>query len=108
MKYESIPEVVTAEVYKEGLEDGWTLPWSEFFENHISYFSNKDEAEIYAVELLGGDYADLIVETPVPYIGNKRDNSMVRPGDFIITHDNGMKSVMSPTEFHAKYREVNE
>ena len=46
--------------------------------------------------------------TKVPYIYNNEDLLYVSKDDFIITHTSGMKSVMSPTEFHAKYREVNE
>lgn len=106
MKYVSIPEFVTAEVYRPGLEDGWVLYWSDFWDNYREYFVTKEEAEWYGKRISPEEFEDLIVETPVPYIGNKRSNQMVHPGDFILTHKDGSRTVISPEEFHRKYEEV--
>lgn len=85
MKYVSIPEVITAELYRPGLEDGFKCyaafcPWDA-----ASNCRNQcKDAEAY--------------------IRTHLCSLKVRPGDFILTHADNSRTVISPEEFHKKYK----
>jgi hypothetical protein len=106
MKYRRKPVVVDAEIYRPGLEDGWLACWSDFWDNYDKTFKTKSEAEVFLSTLSPADYEELIVETPVPYIRTLEGKHMISSGGYIVTAENGSRTVMSPQEFREQFEEV--
>lgn len=79
-KYRKKPEIVEAEVYRAGMEDG-------FRPVYVFAHGESEEKE--------------------PYIGGTfKCAQTINSGDYILTHADGTRSVMSPEAFHAAYEGV--
>lgn len=112
MKYRKKPVVIDAEVYREGLEDGWTVLFSGNFFNYEKDFTTLDEAKEFISNNMGYHEVDIvdkndeiIYERPFAYILASKDKHHVRQGDYIVTNEYGSMTVYSPVVFH-KYFEA--
>jgi hypothetical protein len=106
MKYRKLPVIIDAEVYREGLEDGWILYWSDNTDNYHDTFTTKEDAEEYARNLNPVDYDDLIVEDEQPYIKTLEGNHLITKGDYIITGVKGERYPCKADIFAMTYEKV--
>jgi hypothetical protein len=93
-KYRKKPVVVEAEVYKEGMEDGW------------GYEDRLPPMKI-------GTYADLFENSKIidgvrmfPYINTLEGRHYISKGDYIITGIKGERYPCKPDIFEATYERV--
>lgn len=110
MKYRKKPVVIDAEVYREGLEDGWTVFFSGNFFNYEKDFVTIDQANEFINNNMGYHEVDIdditdeiIYECPFAYILTSEDRYYVRQGDYIVTNEDGSGTVYSPVVFHKHF-----
>jgi hypothetical protein len=86
MKYRKKPVEVTAEIYRPGLEDGFKClaGYNRFYCN-----ISCDDCGSH-----------------IPYIVTPKGHRFVSEDCYIVTHNNGSKSVVSPQEFHEQYEVI--
>jgi len=109
MKYRKKPVVAEAEVYQEGMEDGWIVYYSDTFGNYFEKVNTEDEAIAFTKQLLLAEgLDDLIIERPAPYIKTLEGPQMISPGDYIITGVKGEKYPCKPDIFQMTYERCDE
>ena len=89
-KYGKKPVVVDAEVYREGMEDGWLHVLEKFIEVDPRQIAEQKEAGIEMV----------------PVILTIEGYHVVSPGDYIITGVKGERYPCKPDIFNATYELV--
>jgi hypothetical protein len=99
-KYRKKPLVIEAEVYCEGMEDGFIVYFSGNVLNYEYSFDNYDEAMEFITDNMGYPMViqedkgyEIIYENPRPYINTLEGKLFVSKGDYIIT---GIKSERYP------------
>lgn len=110
MKYQSKPQIVDAEVFQWGMEDGivrWNLiiP-KEINEYHPELNSTKYPGylAIYDKELDERGFNQ--TEGFVPYIIAADGNKRVAEGDYILTNSEGVRDSCNPDLFQLFYEPV--
>ena len=95
-KYRKKPVVVEADVYKEGMEDGYLVYETEYLDESWYYFVTKDEY-------------DPNVHTVVkPAIKTLEGWHEISEGDYIITGIKGERYPCKPDIFELTYEPVEE
>ena len=108
-KYRKKPVIVEAEVYKIGLEDGFTLFWSDVHGEYQQNFKKLENALSFAEKLPNKGYdEDLIIEDPRPFIKTLEGNHLISKGDYIVTGIKGERYPVKPDIFHATYELVED
>jgi len=98
MKFRKKPVVIEAEVYRDGLEDG-------FVDGYYDYLG-----KVYTVK----DYPDKWWEEvscktiKIPYINTLEGKHYISPGDWIITGINGERYPCKPDIFEKTYEAIKE
>ena len=104
------PELVDAEVFHGGSEDGWIVYFSGEWFNYERTFETKEQAE----EFVSNNDGKLMVETeerlygicyedPTAYISIRGKEYRISEGYYIVTHTDGSKYVMHPKYFRDTY-----
>lgn len=94
-KFEKRPEVIEADIYKEGMEDGFA-------------YDIDGAGLLTETEALEGGYSvedrEKIpyVNADDPFVGKVKINT----GDYVTINPNGSKRVWSPDEFEILYKKV--
>lgn len=112
-KYRKKPIVIEAEVYKEGMEDGWHL----FFTGNLSEgeikFRTKQEAYDFIKNNEGANHLweedrkyEIIYEKPLPYINTLEGKHYISEGDYIIIGIKGERYPCKPNIFLETYEKV--
>jgi hypothetical protein len=102
MKYQRITEIIDAEEYKVGMEDG--------FGYHCNWYETSTTADCYldkqrnhCAEECGGEQL-----SKTAYINDAVIKLFVGPGCFIVTDEYGGRSVYTADVFHMTFKEVEE
>lgn len=106
-KYCKKPVIVDAEVYQEGMEDGWILYWSDDWDTYDKCFKTKKEALNYTPGNHYDHEGELIVEDPRPYIKTLEGKHLISKGDYIVTGIKGERYPVKPDIFRETYEEAN-
>jgi len=96
-KYRKIPDIILVEIYKLGMEDGWTIEYSGFY-SYCKEFKTRQEC----LDFIKNDEGkldcysedrelDIIYEDPMPFIKTTETEYDVKEGDYIIVDDKGKK-----------------
>lgn len=114
-KYRKKPVIIEADVYQEGMEDGWIVYFSGNIGSYEHKFANKDLALEFIDDNMGYPEVDIddrdyeiIYENPVPYIKTLEGKHIISYGDYIITGVKGERYPCKPDIFHITYELVEE
>ncbi len=115
MKFQRIPEIIDAEEYKEGMEDGWIVFFSGNMFDYEEHFDNKDYAQEFIEDNMGYPLVDtedkdheIIYEEPCAYIKICGEARQVWQGCFIVTNANGDRAVYHSDDFYRFFEKVHE
>jgi hypothetical protein len=104
-KYRKLPVIIEAEVYRNGLEDGFIYEIkNEFGESRI--FPNAHDGLKTYLTWFG--MFDDVKERVIPYVDTLKGKRCINEGDYIITEINGEKYPCKPDIFEAKYELISE
>jgi len=110
MKYQSKPQIVDAEVFQWGMEDG-ILRWNLIIPKEINeYWPTSNSTKypgylaIYDKELDERCFNQ--TEGFVPYIIAPDGNKRIAQGDYILTNSEGVRDSCNPDLFQLFYEEV--
>ena len=110
MKYQKKAEQVNAEIFQWGMEDG-IVRWNLIIPKEI----NKYNSDLNSTKYIG--YLAIYdkeldercfdqTEGFVPYIATPDGNKRISEGDYIITHENGVRSALNADLFSIYYEQV--
>jgi hypothetical protein len=109
-KYRKIPVVIEADVYKEGMEDGWRLNFSDEGNKYERFFKSKEGVERFIKDAKTNGYYDgeILYEDPVPIIKTLEGIHKISKGDYIITGVKGERYPCKPDIFKMTYEPADE
>ena len=114
-KYKRIPDIIEVEIYKIGMEDGWSVDFSGNMFSYYKEFETKQECLEFIQEDKGKLECDfenidfeVIYEEPVPFIITYNGNYDVKEGDAIIIGDKGKRLYIIKKDIFEKTYELIE
>jgi len=114
-KYRRIPDNIQAEIFKLGMEDGWTIEYSGFY-----YYCKEFETKQECLNFIKNDEGkldcypeerelEIVYEEPIPFIRTIETEYDVKEGDYIIVGDKGERlRVVDKNTFEMNYELVKE
>lgn len=94
-KYRRRPEIVDAEVYRPGMEDGTEI-W-------CSWWGLKVNFDCKGCTLLNLQGCNRSTKYTRPYVNAQFGRAYIVPDSMIVTDDSGKRSVWAPDEFEREF-----
>jgi len=111
LKYRRIPETIEAEIFKLGMEDGWTIEYSGNMFSYYKEFETKQEC----LDFIKNDKGkldcypeekelEIVYEEPIPFIRTIETEYDISEGDYIIVDNKGERlRVVDKNTFKINY-----